>query len=189
MEYSSAYHPQSDGQTDMVNRCVETYLRCLTGRQPKQWPKWLSWAEYWYNTNYHASLKSTPFEALYGRSPPMLVKGDVQLSAVEEVNRLTTERNVVLKEMQEQLLKAQDMMRSQANKHRREVEFHIEDRAIAYKLKLPEDSKVRPVFHVSLLKKVVAPNVEPQPLPSCMKEDWKLAPEPEDAMDTGRNEW
>jgi hypothetical protein len=89
LKYSSAYHPQSDGQTEVVNRCVETYLRCLTGRQPKQWPRWLSWAEYWYNTNYHASLKSTPFEALYGRSPPVLIRGDVNLSAVEEVNKLT----------------------------------------------------------------------------------------------------
>jgi hypothetical protein len=57
------------------------------------WPKWLSWAEFWYNTNYHASIKSTPFEALYGRSPQVLVRGDVNLSAVEEVNKLTAERN------------------------------------------------------------------------------------------------
>jgi hypothetical protein len=127
LKYSSAYHPQSDGQTEVVNRCVETYLRCLTGRQPKKWPRWLSWAEYWYNTNYHASLKSTPFEALYGRRPPMLIRGDVNLSAVEEVNKLTAERNAMLREMQEQLLRAQDVVRAQANKHRREVEYQVGD--------------------------------------------------------------
>lgn len=46
LKYSSAYHPQSDGQTEVVNRCVETYLRCLTGLKPKQWPRWLTWTKY-----------------------------------------------------------------------------------------------------------------------------------------------
>jgi hypothetical protein len=224
LKYSSAYHPQSDGQTEVVNRCLETYLRCLTGRQPKQWPRWLAWAEYWYNTNYHASLKTTPFEAVYGRAPPMLVKGDMNLSAVEEVNRLTAERNIMLKEMQDQLLRAQDVMRAQANKHRREVEYQVGDMVylkiqpyklkklanrinqklspryygpyeieqkigeVAYKLKLPDDSKVHPVFHASLLKKAIAPNVTPQPLPACMNEEWQLEPIPEEAMDTRRND-
>ena len=43
---SSTYHPQSDGQTKVVNRGVETYLRCFCGERPKEWIQWLHWAEY-----------------------------------------------------------------------------------------------------------------------------------------------
>lgn len=107
------------------NRCLEAYLRCLTGRKPKQWPKWTSWAEYWYNTNYHSSVKTTPFEALYGRPPPVLIKGDVHHSSVDEVSRLTAERNDMVRELQEQLVKAQDRMRAQANNHRRAVDYQV----------------------------------------------------------------
>lgn len=42
LKYSSVYHPQLDGQTQVVNRCLETYMRCVTGLRPKQWPKWLA---------------------------------------------------------------------------------------------------------------------------------------------------
>lgn len=45
----------------------------------------------------YASLKTIPFEAFYGRGPPILVWGDVNISAVEEVNKLTTEKNEMLK--------------------------------------------------------------------------------------------
>ncbi|CAH9141201.1 unnamed protein product [Cuscuta epithymum] len=89
LKYSTAYHPQTDGQTEVVNRCLKTYLRCLTGRKPKQWSQWLHWAEFWYNTNYHSSLKQTPYRALFGQDPPAVIRGDATLIAVEEVSRLT----------------------------------------------------------------------------------------------------
>lgn len=127
LKFSSAYHPQTDGQTEVDNRCLETYLRCLTRTRPKQWPKWLPWAEFWYNTNYHSSLKQTPFEVLYGRKPPVVIRGDVGYTAVEEVDRLTAERNEVLDELKTQLIGAQNRMKQQADKKRREVEFQVGD--------------------------------------------------------------
>ncbi|KAA0058232.1 Ty3/gypsy retrotransposon protein [Cucumis melo var. makuwa] len=65
---STAYHPQSDGQTEVVNRGVETYLRCFCNEKPKEWVKWLPWAEYWYNTTFQQSIGMTPFQIVYGRS-------------------------------------------------------------------------------------------------------------------------
>lgn len=60
-------------------------------------------------------MKTTPLEALYGRPPPVLVKGDVHHSSVDEVSKLTAERNDMVRELQEQLVKAQDRMRAQAS--------------------------------------------------------------------------
>ncbi|MCH82152.1 retrotransposon protein [Trifolium medium] len=74
LKMSSAYHPESDGQTEVVNRCLETYLRCFIGDQPKTWASWVHWAEFWFNTNYHTSTEKTPFEIVYGRSPPKLIR-------------------------------------------------------------------------------------------------------------------
>lgn len=70
---SSAYHPQSDGQIEVVNKGVEAYLRCFWEEKPREWTKWLHWAEYWYNTMYPCSIGITPFQAVYGRLPPPLI--------------------------------------------------------------------------------------------------------------------
>lgn len=60
---NSSYHPQSDGQFEVLNKCLEMYLRCYVFDQPQQWVKYLSWAEYWYNTAFHTSIGMTPFKA------------------------------------------------------------------------------------------------------------------------------
>ncbi|GMI86824.1 hypothetical protein HRI_002351700 [Hibiscus trionum] len=71
--FNTAYHPETDGQTERLNQCLEQYLRSMCFEKPSNWSHWLSQAEWWYNTNYHIALGITPFKALYGCKPPTLV--------------------------------------------------------------------------------------------------------------------
>jgi hypothetical protein len=64
---SSAYHPQTDSQTERVNQILEDMLRACVLHYGKDWDKCLSLAEFSYNNSYRSSLKMAPFEALYGR--------------------------------------------------------------------------------------------------------------------------
>ena len=48
------------------------YLRCFTGDRPRQWLRWLPWAEYTYNIAYQTSLSDTSFRVVYGRDPPTI---------------------------------------------------------------------------------------------------------------------
>jgi transposase InsO family protein len=63
---SSAYHPQTDGQTEMINQILEDMLRACVLQYDKNWDKCLSLAEFSYNNIYQTSLKMASFEALYG---------------------------------------------------------------------------------------------------------------------------
>lgn len=68
----TAYHPESDSQTEVVNRCLEAYLRCFAQEQPKSWSHFLAWAENSFNTGYHYASNMTPFQIVYGQEPPVL---------------------------------------------------------------------------------------------------------------------
>lgn len=74
LKKSTSYHPQTDGQSEIVNKSLETYLRCFIGSKPTSWAQWLHWAEFSYNTSPHTSTKLSPFKALYGRDPPHLAR-------------------------------------------------------------------------------------------------------------------
>jgi hypothetical protein len=64
--HSSAYHPQTDGQTERVNQILEDMLRACVLNYPNKWDKCLSLVVFSYNNSYQESLRMTPFEALYG---------------------------------------------------------------------------------------------------------------------------
>jgi hypothetical protein len=65
--HSSNFHPQTDGQTERVNKIVKDMLRGCVIHFDMTWDKCLALAEYAYNNSYQASLKMDPFDALYGR--------------------------------------------------------------------------------------------------------------------------
>lgn len=87
LKLSTAYHPQTDGQTEILNKCLESYLRCMTGEKPSAWALWLSLVEWWYNTTYHSAIQTTPYEALYGQDPPLHLPYLVGASPVATVDR------------------------------------------------------------------------------------------------------
>jgi len=74
-----AYHSQSDGQAEVLNRCLEMYLRCYTQSNPKDWPKLLPWAAYSYNTSFHSAIGMSPYKAVFGRDPPPVIHYEVQV--------------------------------------------------------------------------------------------------------------
>ncbi|KAG2725417.1 hypothetical protein I3843_01G065300 [Carya illinoinensis] len=72
LEFNTTYYPQIDRQSEAVNKCMETYLRCFLGNRPKDWVKWVPLAEWWYNSTQHSVTKLTPFKGLYWYPPPKL---------------------------------------------------------------------------------------------------------------------
>jgi hypothetical protein len=88
---------------------------------------WLSWAEYCYNTSYQSTLKTTPFEAVYGRAPPTLLSYQSGISKVAVVDRQLQERDLFLSEIRDRLLHAQQLMKRNFDDQHRNIEFQVGD--------------------------------------------------------------
>jgi hypothetical protein len=126
----TAFHPQSDGQSESANRVIIMYLRCLTGDRPRQWLRWLSWAEYLFNTAYQSSLRDTPFRVVYGRDPPSLRSyepGDTRLPAIA---KSMAERAKFLAEMRGRLEQAQATQKLFYDRNHRAVSYQVGDWAL-----------------------------------------------------------
>ncbi|GJU82796.1 putative reverse transcriptase domain-containing protein [Tanacetum coccineum] len=180
LDMSTAYHPQTDRQSERTIQTLEDMLRACAIDIGKGWVNHLPLVEFSYNNSYHASIKDAPFEALYGRkcrSPVCWAEdGEVQLTI----------------QIKKRMQVARDRQKSYANLKRKPMEFQVGDkvmlkvspwkgvvrfgkrgklnpryvgpfkvlekvRSVAYKLELPEElSRVHNTFHVSNLKKCYA---------------------------------
>ena len=127
LNFSSAYHPQTDGQTKRTNQVLEDMLRACALKHGGSWDKSLPYAEFSYNNSYQASLKMAPFEALYGRKcrTPLYWSqtGESQVFGPEILQE--AERQVQI--IQDNLRTAQSRQKSYADTRRRELTFEVGD--------------------------------------------------------------
>ena len=106
---STAYHPQTDGQTERVNQEVEQYLRLFVNHRQDDWAEWLALAEFTYNNRIQSSTRQTPFMLNNGRHPRMGTE-PFRKSKVDGVDQFVDKMTLMRQEATSALHKAADDM-------------------------------------------------------------------------------
>ena len=118
MSALTAYHPQSDGQTEWVNQELEQYIRLFISERQDDWDELLPLGEFQYNNHVHASMQHTPFLLDTGRMLQMGFELNVVASHVESVNDFVSRMKSMMDEARAALLKAKDDMPRYYNQRR-----------------------------------------------------------------------
>jgi hypothetical protein len=125
LKFTTTYHPQTDGQSERVNQCLEMFLRCAVQDAPRQWRRLLPLAEFWYNSCFHTSLVCSPFFALYSHEPNFGAIPTIDPDEQSPVAGVLTERAAQLALLKQNLEMAQKRMITNADKHWTKREFQV----------------------------------------------------------------
>jgi len=170
----TAFHPQTDGQTERVNQELQQYLRMFIDHRQEQWPEWLGTAEFAYNNKAHSSTRTLPFKANYGQDPRMGFEG-------RKKGKYAGVENKKMKEIQEEakvaLGKAQADIKKYADKKRLEAEeYKVEDlvmlstKDLKYQLVRRRTEKLMERFVGPYkIKEIVSSNAVKLELPSTVR--------------------
>lgn len=130
LQYSSAYHPQTDGQTEVVNRSLGNLLRCLAKDNIRQWDLALPQAKFAYNNTVNRSTGKSPFHTVYGRNPNHVLDL-VDISNLPRASDDAIAYAENLKEVQEEVRKKLEEMnqhyKNAADRKRRFKEYQVGD--------------------------------------------------------------
>ncbi|KAE8702634.1 putative CCCH-type zinc finger family protein [Hibiscus syriacus] len=130
LNFSSAYHPQTDGQTEVVNRSLGNLLRCLAGMKPKQWDLALPQAEFAYNRSKNRTTGLSPFEIVYGQNP----SGVLNLAPIQRIGRFSPKADEMAKylrgfheQVKQTIHESNSKYKTRVDNHRRQVLFDVGD--------------------------------------------------------------
>ena len=127
LNFSSAYHPQTDGQSEIANSTILDLLKAYVTEvdQRSQWEKYLPLVEYAYNNTIHTSTGKAPFEVIEGKSKsPLLLKMHGKIFTADEYSRDLKES---FKKIKDAISISQQKQKTAANKHRRALTFKPKD--------------------------------------------------------------
>jgi hypothetical protein len=129
LSFSSAFHPQTDGQTERVNRSMEQVLRTFCLDKPQAWAEQLCIVEFVLNAAPHVSTGMSPFKLMYGYEPvvPAILGVSDAAAKVPAAEDFLQQMAHDLHAAQESMQKAQEQQRRQANRHRRDHVFTVGD--------------------------------------------------------------
>ncbi|GJZ17305.1 retrotransposable element Tf2 [Tanacetum coccineum] len=167
---SIAYRPQTDGQTEIVNKCLECFLRCMTWERPKEWTLWLPMAEF--------CLVEVVDRTMQAREEFLQV---AKFHLKRAQDRMVSQAN---KHRSDKVFKARMWVYLKLQPHRqvtlrKEHQHKLSSKyfgpfmilekieAVAYKLELPQNSQVHPVFHIFQLKLCQGNSHKTGTLPHC----------------------
>ncbi|GKD74993.1 putative reverse transcriptase domain-containing protein [Tanacetum coccineum] len=130
LDMSTAYHPQTDGQSEHTIHTLEDMLRACVLVFSRSWDFCLPLVEFSYNNSYHSSVRCTPFKSLYGRKyrlPIMWAEvREGQLIGPELVQEITKK----ISQIKDRLIATRDHQKSYADKRRKPLEFSVGDQVL-----------------------------------------------------------
>ena len=128
LNFSTAFHPQTDGQSERTIQTLEDMLRACMMEFKGSWDDYVALIEFAYNNQYQSSIGMAPYEALYGRKCRSPVYWDEEGERVLEGPELIQELVDKIKVVRRNLKAAQDRQKSYADLHRREINFEVGDK-------------------------------------------------------------
>jgi hypothetical protein len=221
---STAFHPESDGQTERINAILEQYLRAYCNYQQNNWNELLPMAEFCYNNCRSGTTKVSPFFANYGYHPRFTQPLGEVTGELPEVSEYVGTLNRLHENLRAEVHYAQTAHAEQANWHRHpdpvlragdqvwlkrknvkttrpsnKLDYKLlgpytilaRVGSRAYKLDLPSNIQIHPVFHISLLEPsqptstTIPWHIQPPPLPIILddEEEWEV----EEIVDSQRH--
>ena len=177
---STAYHPQTDGQTERANQSLEVFLRIFCANNPDKWSEMLTDAEFAHNSREHSTIKMSPFYAMMGYNPrafPHVTEISKAPATAERISEIARNREEAAAAMEQAQKVVERRVKQRTPAFRKDQEVWLESTnlrlpyptrklapkregpfritkvmgPVTYELKLPDSWRIHPVFHAGLL--------------------------------------